>query len=157
MVSNVLIKIHIYVDIIIIFETMKNENLDYILGKGFKHFCLECGDEFYGRLNQLYHPKCKEVHNNRIARSRNRRANLVLKPLMLNDSILEDLYEVSKKRNGICLDDLKSTDFRPERFSEIIVSQKGIQYFACCLYAWTNEVENNRIHIEKKLLLRTRK
>ncbi len=136
---------------------MENENLEYIAGKGFKHECLECGGEFYGRLNQLYHPKCKEVHNNRIARSRNKRANLVLKPLMMNDSLLEGLYESSKKKNGIYEDHLKNTSFRPERFSEIILSSKGIKYFACCLYAWTNEIEKNKIHIEKKLLLRIRK
>lgn len=136
---------------------METTDLKYVSGLGFKHICPECGLEFIGRLNQVYHPKCKEVHNNNLARNRNRKLNLVVNPIKVNERILENFYELSQKNDGISKELLKNSDFRSEIFTEIIVSRKGIHYFAICLYAWTNQIKEGKIHIEKKLLLRARK
>lgn len=135
----------------------KTKNLEYINGIGFKHTCAECGLEFIGRLNQVYHPKCKEVHNNNLARNRTKKLNLVFSPIKVNERILESLFEQSQENNGISIEFIKNSDFRPEIFTETLVSRKGIKYYAICLFAWTNQIEAGKIHIEKKLLLRVRK
>jgi hypothetical protein len=101
-------------------KTMENYLKPFIPGKGYRGICKFCGEEFYGRLNKLYHYECKIALNNQKASKINRSINPLKKVILKNDMVLRSNYFDDLDQNGFHMDKLIKQGFVFNKFTSVL-------------------------------------
>ena len=101
-------------------NTMENYLKPFIPGKGYRGICKFCGEEFYGRLNKLYHYECKIALNNQKASKINRSINPLKKVILKNDMVLRSNYFDDLDQNGFHMDKLIEQGFVFNKFTSVL-------------------------------------
>ena len=117
-------------------KTMQNCLKSFIPGKGYRGICKFCEEEFYGRLNKLYHYECKIALNNQKASKVNRSFNPLKKTLVKNDRILRSYMYTSLSENGIDMNLLLKEGFESKVFTGVFLVD-DCTYYRINKYAYT--------------------
>lgn len=117
-------------------KIMENYLKSFIPGKGYRGICKFCEEEFYGRLNKLYHYECKIAHNNQKASKVNRSFNPLKKTLIKNDRILRSYMYTSLSENGIDMNLLLKQGFESKVFTGVFLGD-DCTYYRINKYAYT--------------------
>ena len=117
-------------------KIMENYLKSFIPGKGYRGICKFCEEEFYGRLNKLYHYECKIALNNQKASKVNRSFNTLKKTLVKNDRILRSYMYTSLSENGIDMNLLLKQGFESKVFTGVFLVD-DCTYYRINKYAYT--------------------
>ena len=117
-------------------KIMENYLKPFIPGKGYRGICKFCEEEFYGRLNKLYHYECKIALNNQKASKVNRSFNPLKKTLIKNDRILRSYMYTSLSENGIDMNLLLKQGFESKVFTGVFLVD-DCTYYRINKYAYT--------------------
>ena len=115
---------------------MENYLKPFIPGKGYRGICKFCGEEFYGRLNKLYHYECKIALNNQKASKVNRSIDPLKRVIIKNDRILKSFYYDSLDQKGVEIDVLIKHGFESKVFTGVF-EDDGHTYDRINKYAYT--------------------
>ncbi len=115
---------------------MENYLKPFIPGKGYRGICKFCEEEFYGRLNKLYHYECKIALNNQKASKVNRSFNTLKKTLVKNDRMLRSYMYTSLSENGIDMNLLLKQGFESKVFTGVFLVD-DCTYYRINKYAYT--------------------
>ena len=102
-------------------KIMENYLKPFIPGKGSRGICKFCEEEFYGRLNKLYHYECKIALNNQKASKVNQSFNPLKKTLVKNDRMLRSYMYTSLSENGIDMNLLLKQGFESKVFTGVFL------------------------------------
>lgn len=117
-------------------KIMENYLKPFIPGKGYRGICKFCEEEFYGRLNKLYHYECKIALNNQKASKVNRSFNTLKKTLVKNDRMLRSYMYTSLSENGIDMNLLLKQGFESKVFTGVFLVD-DCTYYRINKYAYT--------------------
>lgn len=97
--------------------------------------CRNCGNAFYGRLNQDYcSNKCRFDFNNQKAREETREINSILKILLKNREILKTLVETGKPE--ILKSELQTRGYNSIYHTHHLKAENNLTYIFCFEYGF---------------------
>jgi hypothetical protein len=118
----------------------------FVPGKGYRGICKFCGEEFYGRLNKMYHYQCKVAFNNQKASKVNRSIDPLKRVIIKNDRILRSHFYDSLEQDGVEMNLLIKQGFQSKVFTGSFVFE-GETYYRINKYAYTINENSRKIMI----------
>jgi hypothetical protein len=134
-------------------KTMENYLKPFIPGKGYRGICIFCGEEFYGRLNKLYHYECKIALNNQKASKVNRSIDPLKRVIIKNDRILKSFYYDSLDQKGLEIDVLIKHGFESKVFTGVF-EDDGHTYYRINKFVYTIDESTRKVLISSFLSLK---
>lgn len=113
-----------------------------------KRDCLECGEQFEGRIDKKFCcDQCRNTFNNRQNKDANNYCRNVNRILRNNRKILEDF--INEKKYKTSKTKLLNAGFNFDYLTNIYQTKTGKTYFFCYDYGYL-EIENDLVSIVEK-------